>query len=263
MICTMHAAIEGKKKTARPTIIMVHGAWLWGGCFFKLANSLGAKGFPVVAPDLLSHGFREESYDSFTTIEEYVSPVESLLQQAQEPVILLGHSMGGMTLTYLGEKYPDKIKRLIYVCAFMIPNGRRANDYIKEKCQSHPSLDFFEIVSEVNGGKGLKLDLSKEDLVKDAFFTGCSKKDLLVALKNLLPITSTVPDMFVSAITGERFFCIPRTYIECTQDKAIPIELQRLMISQVPGSEVLSIPSGHAPYFSHAELLSELIVSQI
>ena len=99
--------------------------------------------------------------------------------------------------------------------------------------------------------------------MKEAFFTGCSGKDLSVALKNLLPITSTVPDTFVSAITQERFFCIPRTYIECTEDKAIPIELQRLMILQVPGSEVLSIPSGHAPYFTHAELLSELIVSQI
>ena len=259
----MHAVIENKQATARPMIIMVHGAWLWGGCFFKLANLLGAKGFPVVAPDLLSHGFREESYDSFTTIEEYASPVESLLQKAQEPVILLGHSMGGVTLTYLGEKYPDKIKRLIFVSAFMIPNGRRANDYIKEKCRSHPSMDFFEIISEVNDGKGLKLDLSREDLVKEAFFTGCSEKDLSVALKNLLPITSTVPDMLVSAITRERFFCIPRTYIECTQDKAIPIELQRLMISQVPGSEVLSIPSGHAPYFSHSEILSELMLSKI
>lgn len=263
MTCNMKVEIVNKQATARPTIIMVHGAWLWGGCFFKLANSLGIKGFPVVAPDLLSHGFREESYDSFTTIEEYASPVESLLKQAREPVILLGHSMGGVTLTYLGEKYPDKIKRLIYVCAFMIPNGRRANDYIMQKCQSHPSLDFFEIISGVNGGKGLKLDLSKEDLVKEAFFTGCSGKDLSVALKNLLPITSTVPDTFVSAITQERFFCIPRTYIECTEDKAIPIELQRLMILQVPGSEVLSIPSGHAPYFSHTEVLSELIVSQI
>jgi pimeloyl-ACP methyl ester carboxylesterase len=259
----MNSATENKQETARPTIILVHGSWLWGGCFFKLANLLGAEGFPVVAPDLLSHGFREESYDSFSSIEEYASPVESLLRKAQYPVILLGHSMGGVTLTYLSEKYPDKIKRLIYVCAFMVPNGKRASDYILEKRRGCPSEDFFEIISEVNGGKGLKLDLSKRDLLKEAFFSGCSEKDLSIALKNLLPITSSVPDMFVSAITKEHYFSIPRTYIECTRDKAIPIELQRSMISEVPGSEVLSIASGHAPYFSHADILAEMILSQI
>lgn len=216
-----------------------------------------------MAPDLLSHGFRVEAYDSFTTIEEYVSPVEILLQKAQNPVILLGHSMGGVALTYLGEKYPDKIGRLIYVCAFMVPNAKRASDYILKKMQDCPSVDFFEMISEVNGGKGLKLDLSQKDLIKEAFFGDCSDSDLSIAFKNLHPITSTVPDMFVSAITKENFFSIPRTYIECTRDNAIPIELQRLMISEVPGSEVLSIESSHAPYFSHAELLAEMIVSQI
>jgi len=259
----MHTAFKNKKGADHPTIILVHGSWLWGGCFFKLANLLGAKGFPVVAPDLLSHGFQEDSYDSFSTIEEYASPVESLLREAENPVILLGHSMGGVTLTYLGEKYPDKIKRLIYVCAFMAPFGKCASDYIQIKLQKYPSVDFSEIISEMNGGKGLKLDLSQKDLLKEAFFNGCSDRDFSVALKNLLPITSTVPDMFVSEITKEHFFSIPRTYIECTRDNAIPIELQRLMNLDVPGSEVLSIASGHAPYFSHPELLAEMIVSYI
>jgi hypothetical protein len=67
--------------------------------------------------------------------------------------------------------------------------------------------------------------------------------------------------MFVSKITKEHFFSIQRTYIECTRDNAIPIELQRLMNLDVPGSEVLSIASGYAPYFSHPELLAEMIVS--
>jgi hypothetical protein len=39
------------------------------------------------------------------------------------------------------------------------------------KLQKYPSVDFSEIISKMNGGKGLKIDLSQKDLLKEAFST--------------------------------------------------------------------------------------------
>src|ERR1700739_1721594 len=118
------------QQSSRPKIIMVHGSWHWGGCFHKVADRLAIAGYPVATPDLTSHGYDPAPYDSFDSIAAYVHPVEVMLQNSEEKVVLLGHSMGGVTLTYLAEKYPEKISKLIYLTAFMVPNGKKALDYI-------------------------------------------------------------------------------------------------------------------------------------
>ncbi len=133
---TSAVALAGSQQPARaqakskPKIIMVHGSWHWGGCFQKVADRLALAGYPVATPDLTSHGYDPAAYDSFTSIDAYAQPVEAMLQKSDEKVVLFGHSMGGVTLTYLAEKYPEKIAKLIYLTAFMAPQGKKALDYI-------------------------------------------------------------------------------------------------------------------------------------
>jgi pimeloyl-ACP methyl ester carboxylesterase len=244
----------------KPRIIMVHGSWHWGGCFQKVADRLAAAGYPVATPDLTSHGYDPTPYDGFKSIEEYAGPVEAMLKNANEKVVLFGHSMGGVTLTYLAEKYPEKISKLIYLTAFMVPNGKKALDYILLNLKIPAAKELFQVASQVNDGRGLKLDLTKRDLLKAAFYADCSDRDLDVAAKNVLPITSTVPDNTVSTITPKRFGRIPRVYIECTEDKAIPIETQRLMVSDVPGATVASLKTSHSSFFSQPDALAKLIM---
>ncbi len=246
---------------AKPTIVMVHGSWHWGGCFQKVAGILALAGYPVSTPDLTSHGYDAAAWDSFTTIEDYARPVEAILKSAPEKVVLVGHSMGGVTLTHLGERYPDKISKLIYLTAFMVPNGKKALDYILLNLKVPAAKELFEVVSQVSDGRGLKLALGDTALLKAAFYADCSDHDVAIAAKNILPITSTVPDKTISTITPKRFGSIPRLYIECTDDKAIPIETQRLMVRDVPGATVASLPTSHSSFFSRPEELARLIMA--
>jgi pimeloyl-ACP methyl ester carboxylesterase len=193
---------------------------------------------------------------------EYAAPVEAIIKASHEPVVLIGHSMGGVTLTYLGEKYPEKISKLIYLTAFMPPQGKRALDYILLNMKIPAAAELFKVASQVNNGRGLKLDLGSRDLVKAAFYADCSDHDVDIASKNVLPITSTVPDQYVSEVTKRNWGKIPRLYIECTADKAIPVETQRLMISDNPGTIVISINSRHSAFFSQPEKLAEIISSR-
>jgi pimeloyl-ACP methyl ester carboxylesterase len=248
--------------SAKPIIIMVHGSWHWGGCFQKIANRLAAKGYAAATPDLASHGYDDQAYDRFSTMAEYVAPVEAMIKAADAPVVLLGHSMGGVTLNYLGEKYPEKIAKLIYLTAFMAPKGKTALDYILVNVKNPASLTS-KVLSQVNNGRGVKLDLNSRDLVKAAFYADCSDHDFDIASKNVIAINSSVPDQYVSEITPGRWGKIPRVYIECTADKALVIETQRLMISDNPGTAVASIDSSHSPFFSQPDKLTDIILSNL
>jgi pimeloyl-ACP methyl ester carboxylesterase len=263
-VLTAAAAPQARAATkAKPKIIMVHGSWHWGGCFQKVADRLALAGYPVATPDLTSHGYDPAAYDSFKSIEEYAQPVEAILKSSSEKVVLVGHSMGGVTLTYLAEKYPEKISKLIYLTAFMAPKGKKALDYILLNLKIPAAKELFQVVSQVNDGRGLKLDLAQPAVVKAAFYADCSQHDFDIAAKNVLPITSTVPDQTVSTITPKRFGSIPRVYIECTEDKAIPIETQRLMISDVPGATVASLKTSHSSFFSQPDALAKLVIEMI
>jgi len=259
LISASPALAQVPTSARKPKIIMVHGSWHWGACFQKVSNRLAETGYAVATPDLISHGYSDRTYDSFSTIGEYAQPVEQMLQNATEPLVLVGHSMGGVTLTYLAEKYPDKISKLVYLAAFMVPKGKRALDYILLNHKIPAAKELFEVVSKVNDGRGLQLDLKQLDLVKTAFCADCSDRDIDIAAKNILPITSTVPDQTISEITSERYGRIPRLYIECTLDNAVPIETQRLMINDVPGAKVVSIATSHSSFFSKPAELARII----
>src|SRR3954452_20947803 len=73
-------------------IVMVHGSWHWGGCFHKVADLLAQRGYPVVTPDLKSHGYDATPYNAVTDMDDYCAPVEEIIVNAAEPVVLLGHS---------------------------------------------------------------------------------------------------------------------------------------------------------------------------
>lgn len=245
--------------------VMVHGAWHWGGCFLKVANLLAALGYPVILPDLKSHGYSDATYDQVVDMADYTASVSAILQAAPNPVVLLGHSLGGATLTYLGELYPSKIRKLIYLTAFMTPTGKSANDYIFSASYSGDpaAASLFQLLSATSDGKGVALDVTKPALIKDAFYGDCSAHDIAIASANIIPINSAVPGGQVSAITAKNFGSIPRVFIECLNDHAIPITQQRRMQGDVPGASVLTLSTSHSSFFSQPQQLANAVVQAI
>lgn len=255
------AQSQGGSTTSRPTIVMVEGAWHWAGCFIKVANLLTQMGFPVVLPDLKSHGYSTATYDQVTGMADYVAPVGAVLEAATSPVILLGHSMGGVSITHLGEAYPSKIRKLVYLTAYMTPNGRSANDYIFSPAYMNDpnAAEVFQVLGGSADGKGVMLDKTRPALVRAAFYGDCSDRDVSIAVANTLATTSNVPYGYVPATTAARYGSIPRVYIECTADHAIPIAQQRQMQADVPGATVMTLNTSHSPFFSQPQALADMI----
>jgi pimeloyl-ACP methyl ester carboxylesterase len=246
---------------ADPLVIMIHGSWHWGGCFQHLANSIALKGHRVACPDLKSHGYDNTPVEQLRSMAEYVEPVERILLRSGTPVVLVGHSMGGVTASYLAQRFPEKVGLAVYIAGFMTPAGRSANDYLASFSADPDMADFGAMLSHVPGGRALNLSLTAA--LRSVFYHDCSDADFSVALKNLCPTTTFLPDAHACESTRDRFGRVGRLYIECTDDRAIPIRVQRQMIADVPGAKVVSMGTSHSPFFSRPEALADIIVENL
>ncbi|HEY0279043.1 MAG TPA: alpha/beta hydrolase [Solirubrobacterales bacterium] len=250
---------ESKAPAGRPTLMLIHGSWHWSGCFVRLANELGAMGYPTVAPDLLSHGLSEAPFDSFETLEEYAAPAAELLESCRGPVVLVGHSMGGIATSYLAERNPEKVVAGVYVGAFLVPEHKTAADYITAHAD-HPIVrELFEVVSVVADGKGLEIDVEKAAQLRTAFYEDCDDAAIRHALAGLVRISSTVPDRARPTLSKDRFHRVPRLYIELARDRAIPLSTQRAMVSEFPGTDTVTLDAGHFALYSRPEELASAI----
>jgi pimeloyl-ACP methyl ester carboxylesterase len=109
---------------AKPTIVIVHGAWggAWG--FRRVDSLLREKGYNVYRPTLTGLGERVHLASPDVGLRTHINDVVNMiLFEDLHDVILVGHSYGGMVITGVADRVPDRIKHLIYVDAFVPEDG--------------------------------------------------------------------------------------------------------------------------------------------
>ena len=104
------------------TYVLIHGAWHGGWCWDKIVPLLKKEGHKVEAPDLPGHG-RDKTPIPEISLQSYTDRVCRILDTQSEPVILVGHSMGGVVITQAAQHRPEKIKTLVYLSAMLPRNG--------------------------------------------------------------------------------------------------------------------------------------------
>jgi pimeloyl-ACP methyl ester carboxylesterase len=245
-----------------PTFVLVHGAWHNGTCWDALASELRAAGATVYTPNLLGHGDGDPSYTEITTMEDYTRPVREVIEASAEPVVLVGHSLGGTSLMYLGELLPDKIAHLVYITAALVPNGKAATDILfAESYTGHPDAQgLFALIAATDDGLGIRLNLDEKEGIATTFYTDCDATTSEEALKHLVAVTPMIAFSATSEITPERFGTISRDFVECTADHVLPLSIQQSMEEMVPGSGVSSLDSSHSPFLSMPSKVSSILL---
>ncbi len=108
--------------TTKPTIVIVHGAWGGSWAFRKVEALLREKGFNVYRPQLTGMGERVHLSRPDIGLTTHVDDVvNTILYEDLHDIILMGHSYGGMVITGVADRLPDRIRRLVYLDAF-VPN---------------------------------------------------------------------------------------------------------------------------------------------
>ena len=106
------------------TFVLVHGAWHGGWCWRDVARSLRAAGHTVFAPTQTGLGERRHLLSDAVGLEVFARDVANLLE-AEElvDVVLVGHSFGGVTITAVADRLPDRLRHLVYLDAAVVTSG--------------------------------------------------------------------------------------------------------------------------------------------
>jgi pimeloyl-ACP methyl ester carboxylesterase len=111
------------------TFVLIHGAWHGGWCWRFVRPLL--KGHEVFAPSLTGLGERKHLAGPSIDLDVHIADVVSILEMEDlRDVILVGHSYGGMVVTGAADRVPQRIRRLVYLDAFVPENGKCALDYV-------------------------------------------------------------------------------------------------------------------------------------
>lgn len=279
---------------SKPTFVFVHGAWHGGWCWSEVVRLLAEQGYPAIALDLPGHGITAKFAASYlaqpqntTALSTEVSPlaaltlndyrdyvlkvIRGLVGSGSGPVILVGHSLGGATLSAVAEVDPGLVRRLVYLTAYVPTAFPTVIQYLMQ-----PSFAASEVPSlfvadpAVVGAARINHNSTDAAYVakdKSAFYHDVSDA-VFPAVANLL-----TPDEPIQAFTtpvgatAARWGSVPRAFIRCTGDRAVPLAAQDKMIAEAdaftPGNAFLqkTLSTSHSPFISNPQALVDALVS--
>lgn len=227
--------------------VLIHGGLHGGWCWDKVAPLLREKGHVVEAPDLPGHG-KDKTPIQEVTLQSCVDKVCNIINASVEPVILVGHSTGGLVISQVAEQIPDKIKALVYLSAIMLRNGESWEIEIEK---ARPTLKLSQDQSII---------LVNKEVVAEGFYNDCSADDIARA-KELLCPEAMILFKTPMHLSKEKFGRVPRFYIECLRDHTVAPITQKTMYMATPCLRVFSLNTGHSPFFSAPELLAGCLFS--
>ncbi len=122
-----HLTAADAKAPAKPVVVFVHGAWGGGWQFRKVAPLLEARGYVVYRPTLTGLGERSHLASRDLGLETHIEDIVNVIRfENLHDVILVGHSYGGMVITGVADRIPDRISRLVYLDALLPLAGESA-----------------------------------------------------------------------------------------------------------------------------------------
>jgi len=234
------------------TYLLLHGAWHGAWCWHKLIPLLESAGHEVIAPDLPALG-KDQTPAPAVSLETYTRFVADLIDSIDSPVVLVGHSMSGAVISQVAEWRPGQVNCLIYLAAYLLSNGQSILATIREDPGSLvlPNLVY---------SRDRQTARVKSSIIKEAFYADCSEEDSDFALSRLVPQV-LAPLSAPVTVTGDNWGGVPRYYIECTQDRIVSIDCQRMMQAVLPCRDVMSLDTSHSPFLSAPEQLLESLLA--
>jgi pimeloyl-ACP methyl ester carboxylesterase len=203
---------------------------------------LEKRGLTVRTVDLPSVG---AAPGADTNLSSDAAAVEAVLQRLSGPVVLCGHSYGGMVISRVA---PKGVTRLIYLCAFMPQEG--------ESLGTTGGRDGRPAswVQMLDGGLMLP-DMARAG---EVFYDDCAPEVREWAKSKIRPQTAAI---MMEPVAHPAWRSVPSTYIVCATDKAMPPDMQRNIFAP-RASEVVELHASHSPFLSQPDALADLLVSR-
>ncbi len=230
--------------------MLIHGSWHSAWNWHRVMPLLEQKGYRAIAVDLPGMG-RDKTPISEVRFKTTVEKICSLIDTIKGKVILVGHSKNGIIISQAAEYRPGKIEKLVYLAAYLIPNGKTQREYSVQDTEGvlKPYVTFH---------RELNASTLQPEIYKEGLYADCD--DNITELAKLLLSHEPVESGMVPLqLTDENYGSVPRVYIECTADRAVTPFIQRKMYTEMPCEKVYSMHTSHSPFFSQPKELADIL----
>jgi pimeloyl-ACP methyl ester carboxylesterase len=183
-----------------------------------------------------------------------VEYVRARLDEAGEPVILVGHSYAGAVCSEVGEH--PAVSRLVYVAALCLDVGESCGD----AAATDPDVEQISHEGRPDLGAAFVLDGSGNATLEPAGAAACLYSDCDAATTSwaLARLTRQPLEALGQPVTRAAWRGKPSRYAICAKDDAVHPALQRLLARRCTDSIVW--PTGHSPFLSRPDLVVELLL---
>lgn len=215
-----------------------HGAWCWE----RLVPLLERAGHRAVAVDLPTE-------DPSAGAVRYAEIVDAALGDAGDDVVLVGHSLGGLTVPLVAAR--RRVRRLVYVAALLPRPGEAP--FAREDPDAPPDT-----------APGLRIDRTPSgaivfppDIARTFLYNRCSALDADRAIARLRPQT-TAPHAEVcplAALPGA-----PATYVACSDDRIVQVDHAAYLARTRLGLDPVILDADHSPFLSATHDLAEVLL---
>jgi pimeloyl-ACP methyl ester carboxylesterase len=234
------------------TFVLVHGSWHDGSSWNVVIQHLEAKGHRAFAPTIAGHG--KDVNKNVNQAQCTRSIVDYIIDKDLTDIILLGHSFGGTIIAKVAEVISDRIRRLIFLNAFVLNDGESLRNNIPPNYQA--LLDSLARESDDNTIT-MPFEIWREAFINDA--------DLELAKSSYGQLSPEPYQLFIDKLDLKQFYSlsIPKSYLYCTEDTALPQGewgWHPKMSSRLGLFRLVQMPGSHEVIFSNPSGLAEKIL---
>jgi pimeloyl-ACP methyl ester carboxylesterase len=227
-------AAQTKPPQGIRNIVIVHGAWADGSSWSKVIPLLQAKGFHVVAVQ-----------NPLTSLADDVAASKRAIALQDGPVVLVGHSYGGVVITEAGND--PKVVGLVYVAALAPSESESVASITKP---FPPAPLGSEVKADAEGFLTVTPKGIAEDFAQDL---SDKEKQLLTATQS--PTSAAV---FGATVTSAAWKTKPSWCVIASKDRAVSPELEKAEATAMKATSI-TLPSSHVPMLSHPNEVADLI----
>ena len=233
-------------------LVMVHGAFVGGWCWERVTGPLEAAGHTVETLDLPGSG-DDQTPTGEVTLDACAERVGEVLAARPQPAVLVANSMGGVISTQAASRFPEMVDSIVYVAAFVPVDGESLLDLTS---LPEGADDQVQANAVVEGDPPVAT--MPDEASQDALYGCCSDEIAAAAIERQRP-QAVAPFATPVSLEESVFDSIPRSYVSCTRDRAIPPALQRLMLERAGCANVVELDTDHSPHMSRTAELAEAI----
>jgi pimeloyl-ACP methyl ester carboxylesterase len=212
---------------AKPTIVLVHGAFADASSWAKIIPLLEADGYTVIGVQI-----------PLTSLPDDIATTKRVIEAQQGPVVVVGHSYGGAVITGAAAGEAN-VKALVYIAAF----APDAGEVLAAPSEKFPQPPLNSALVPDSAGF-LYIDRAR---FHDAFCKDVPAADARIMAATQKPLNKSV---FAAQVPGAAWKNVPSWYIVAMEDQAINPDLERWYAKRM-GATTTEMKSSHVAFLSH------------